>query len=215
VDGDGNGFTLNLRFAGQQYDGETGFHYNYFRTYDPATGRYITSDPIGLEGGLNTYGYVGGNPINRIDPTGLVEWNASYAGGGFYIGFGAGVHHFTLVSDCINGKQAEASVLLIGSGIGIGIGYTVIPVSIEEQLIFKDPYSTPDPTVFNGMGGMLAVSAELAPASYGIKEITLGSAKYVAGTGEGATGGIGLGATMLSGSSTVLSSKITNCDCEK
>ncbi len=62
-----NGTTINLRFPGQQYDEETGLYYNYFRYYDPATGRYITSDPIGLWGSINTYGYVYGNPLVYFD----------------------------------------------------------------------------------------------------------------------------------------------------
>jgi RHS repeat-associated protein len=62
--------SYDLRFPGQFFDQATHLHYNYFRDYDPRTGRYIESDPIGLAGGINTYGYVSGNPLTRIDPRG-------------------------------------------------------------------------------------------------------------------------------------------------
>jgi RHS repeat-associated protein len=65
-------FSFNLRFPGQFYDAETGLNYNYFRDYDPATGRYVESDPSGLNGGVNTYAYVAGNPVSWIDPYGLL-----------------------------------------------------------------------------------------------------------------------------------------------
>lgn len=79
------GFTLNLRYPGQYYDAESGTNYNMFRTYEPATGRYLQSDRIGLKGGISTYGYVSGNPLVHFDVFGLdgdVGFGGSFGGGG-------------------------------------------------------------------------------------------------------------------------------------
>ncbi len=76
---------FNLRFPGQYYDAETGLHYNWHRYYDPNTGMYITSDPIGLAGGINTYAYALNNPAIYTDPTGL--WVPQIIGAMVNIGF--------------------------------------------------------------------------------------------------------------------------------
>ena len=68
------GFRYDLRFPGQQYDAETGLAYNLARDYDASSGRYVESDPIGLEGGLNTYSYAMSRPTTDSDPTGLAVW---------------------------------------------------------------------------------------------------------------------------------------------
>ncbi len=65
------GVEVNLRFPGQYFDSETNLHYNHFRYYDPAIGRYVTSDPIGLDSEFNTYSYVLANPILGFDTNGL------------------------------------------------------------------------------------------------------------------------------------------------
>jgi RHS repeat-associated protein len=65
------GSGVMIRLPGQYYDTETGTHYNYFRHYDPTTGRHMESDPIGLAGGINTYAYVNDNPVAFVDPFGL------------------------------------------------------------------------------------------------------------------------------------------------
>jgi RHS repeat-associated protein len=105
-DGNHKTFEYNLRFAGQYFDTETNLHYNYFRDYEPATGRYLSSDPIGLRGGLNVYGYVGGNPLSFNDPTGQFFPNAVGAIGGAIFG-GASSFFDTLISTarCKNGAM--------------------------------------------------------------------------------------------------------------
>jgi RHS repeat-associated protein len=65
-------FTFPLRFPGQQYDPATGLHYNYYRDYDAATGRYIQPDPLGLDGDIALYVYAAGNPLWNTDPTGEI-----------------------------------------------------------------------------------------------------------------------------------------------
>jgi RHS repeat-associated protein len=71
VDGDGVVVDIPLRFPGQIFEAYSNLNYNYFRDYDPNTGRYVQSDPIGLQGGLNTYSYVMGNPLAFTDILGL------------------------------------------------------------------------------------------------------------------------------------------------
>lgn len=71
-----NEIEQNLRFQGQYLDNETGLHYNTFRHYDPEVGRYVSQDPIGLDGGLNLSRY-GQNPIGWIEPWGWECWSTA------------------------------------------------------------------------------------------------------------------------------------------
>jgi RHS repeat-associated protein len=107
-------FTYNLRFPGQVFDKETNNHYNYFRDYDSQTGRYIQSDLIGLEGGINTYSYVEGNPLSKTDELGLVS---SYGIPDVY-----NTNRYAPTSPDPCGCAAKAMGLETAAGVGLGGG---------------------------------------------------------------------------------------------
>jgi RHS repeat-associated protein len=130
-------FIFNLRFPGQQYDPVVGLHYNYFRDYDPAVGRYVQSDPIGLRGGINTYAYARSVPTMRTDRFGLLpggfgqpgsdalgrmmERNrngmsgTSYFGGEFHFLLGAGLTSVTCKDEC-GASQTFRYIKVCGGG---------------------------------------------------------------------------------------------------
>ena len=72
-DGDGQPFVLNMRFPGQRYDAATGLNYNYFRDYEPNSGRYVQSDPIGLGADISLHSYGFSNPLIATDYYGLAS----------------------------------------------------------------------------------------------------------------------------------------------
>ncbi len=108
----------NLRFPGQYFDGETNLHYNLNRDYDPSTGRYFESDPIGLNGGINVYAYAGANPMTFDDPLGLTPGGAAIGGRiGSWLGGMAGE-----AIDPVGGGFPGAA---LGSAIGGAIGDSI------------------------------------------------------------------------------------------
>lgn len=135
-DGNGVAFTYNLRFPGQYYDKSTGLHYNWNRDYNPAIGRYIESDPIGLGGGLNAYTYVEGNPVISGDSNGLcsdlrrcMDNFLRSRGGDLYVDYVQTFSAFRWADDWKKTLKEAAGVKTVAGGIGSGavaVGGTII-----------------------------------------------------------------------------------------
>jgi hypothetical protein len=202
---------------------ETGLNQNWNRDYDPLTGRYAESDPIGLRASINTYGYVSANPISRIDPTGLVEWSGTATSFSFVAGIGASVTRYNLTSECKCGKQIEVGITAVGpsGGVGFKLTGTVAPFTIS------DPWPCPEVDSLNGKYAVAAAGLTWGAwpnpnnPQFGNNYPGVGASVGMTFMGDGIAvgGGIEFGrdksATATVGSATVTSAKVKSCNCGK
>jgi RHS repeat-associated protein len=171
-------FDLPLRFPGQRYDKETGLHYNYYRDYDPSIGRYGESDPIGLDGGLNTYAYVRSNPLFDLDLTGEVNWKGTFGGVAAVRGAGGGVFAFNLISECRCSKR----IRLEGTAVVGGVGWSMRCGSSVSNVEFYDYEDCPSETIANGLASFGTANLVVGPWGFSCSnQIVLGGLRSDSG----------------------------------
>jgi len=175
----------NLRFPGQYYDRETGLHYNTFRDYEPGTGRYVQSDPIGLAGGINPYLYVDADPLRKVDPLGLAGIAIGISGNGFVATMGLGGGS-ALVFDPANGNICYQAQICTRAGLGLAF-------TVTANLGLNSGPTCPGTTSSAGLFGTGGVGL----AGLGsVRASTTGSGGSVT---SGALGGLGAGWGMAGG----------------
>ena len=175
----------NLGFPGQYYDAEGASWQNWFRTYDGSVGRYTQSDPIGLAGGLNTYAYVGGNPVRLVDPFGLwqIDFGISASAFGMYKG-GSLSLTVTITKDGISSINLQNCAGL-GAGVFAGLGGTLGYVR-EAPCDDQDSVKTNTQVQFEG-GSLIAGGVTFDPNVQGGSinpewkgRLSVGGGKYAA-----------------------------------
>jgi len=167
-------FTYNLRFPGQYYDQETGLHYNYFRDYNPKTGRYVQADPIGFDGGdVNLYAYVGNNSIMRTDPTGLT-WatNANFL---YDFLTGSGISNRFYGPDTIENQEIQcspgAAVLRDAFYAGHGNNVAYGTLQAAEDTLLDPTYWSSTALQVGGFGGASAVNNGNGTVTFTIQNV--------------------------------------------
>lgn len=162
--------------------------------------------------GRTVYGYVGGNPISRIDPLGLVEWTGTFHVRSFVIGTGAGHVSFDLTSECVDGKQSNAQVTMVGPGLGAGFK-ALIGADVQGSVTFNDWQNDLDPSRLEGLAGVFSAGVQVGPLGGGVTKFRLGDSFSQSVTN---TRGLDVGASVLMGSSTITGGKgVTDCGCPK
>jgi RHS repeat-associated protein len=166
----------NFRFPGQYYDSETGLHYNYHRYYDPRIGRYLTADPIGLDGGMNLFLYANNNPINYIDPLGLYR----SVGGGLgitaaFFTVSLDIHTFQCCDESNNKHLMTVSSFCFGREYGLAVkGGGRSNISSDKKIVKCSKLDTTN-SWRSSHGPAVWGSLILFGRSHGIKENVSGT----------------------------------------
>jgi hypothetical protein len=187
------------------------------RDYDPATGRYVESDPIGLAGGsYSTYEYVRSNPLEFVDPKGLTAWYGQATSYGVVAGVGATFTKYFLTSQCVNGQSASVTVYATGPAVGADIeGLPPVSGSYDDEVEFNDHTTGVNPSVFNGT--YISFSGGFVPGVGGGAHYTqLGGANAGPTSLQGGWSyGFDFGVGLTVGTSTVVRSSVSSCGCGK
>jgi RHS repeat-associated protein len=212
-----SGPVVRLRFPGQVDYGYAGIYYNYYRDYDSNTGRYLQSDPVGIRGGLNPFGYAAQNPAVNVDPLGLIEWKGWSTGFSLSTVFGASFYGFELESECnAEGQQALVTVVAVGPTVGVGLA---VGSGTLGTLNISDDRTEIDPFIFNGKFALRSIAASTAGFGAAAWQLELGGSHTALRSGgarsvdSGLLLGVDFGVNVTQGSSTVLDVEWRSCLC--